>query len=157
MDLRMSDLNGFEATRRLGADEATAAIPVIAVSASAWGEVRQGARDAGCVDFLPKPVKADVLFAKLQRYTGVRFVSPAGEADAALEPVGPLNNQEGRDLAARIREAATIGSVADLDAIADQLSTAGAPGTLGRRIAALTAAFDYDALLRLAASLDQQP
>ena len=31
------------------------------------------------------------------------------------------------------------------------------PGSLGRRIAALTAAFDYDALLRLAASLDQQP
>ena len=38
MDLRMADLNGFEATRQLGADEATAAIPVIAVSASAWDE-----------------------------------------------------------------------------------------------------------------------
>jgi PAS domain S-box-containing protein len=159
MDLRMSDLSGFEATRRLGADEATAAIPVIAVSASAWGEVRQAAREAGCVDFLPKPVKADVLFARLQRYTGARFVSPAGETDAALELIAPLNDRvEVRDLAARIREAAAIGSVADLDAIADELSTAGdAPGTLGRRIAALTAAFDYDALLRLAASLDQQP
>ncbi len=162
MDLRMSDLSGFEATRRLGADEATAAIPVIAVSASAWGEVRQAARDAGCVDFLPKPVKADLLFARLQRYTGVRFVSPVGDTDIALaplDPVGAMNNQEGvRHLAARIREAAAIGSVADLDAIAGELAMAGdAPGTLGRRIAALTAAFDYDALLRLAASLDQQP
>ena len=160
MDLRMSDLSGFEATRRLGADEATAAIPVIAVSASAWGEVRQAARDAGCVDFLPKPVKADVLFARLQRYTGARFVSPAGDAALApLGPIGPLSIDEGaRHLAARIREAAAIGSVADLDAIAEELSTAGdAPGTLGRRIAGLTAAFDYDALLRLAASLDQQP
>ena len=73
--------------------------------------------------------------------------------------MGTLKDQVGvRDLAARIREAAAIGSVADLDAIADELSMAGdAPGTLGRRIAALTAAFDYDALLRLAASLDQQP
>ena len=86
MDLRMGDLNGFEATRRLGADESTAAIPVIAVSASAWGEMRQAARDAGCVDFLPKPVKADVLFAKLQRYTGVRFVSPVGEPETTLPP-----------------------------------------------------------------------
>ena len=34
------------------------------------------AREAGCVDFLPKPVRADVLFARLQRYTRVRFVSP---------------------------------------------------------------------------------
>jgi hypothetical protein len=48
--------------------------------------------------------------------------------------------------------------VADLDAIAEQLSSEGeSPGTLGRRIAALTAAFDYDALLQLAASLEQQP
>ena len=90
----MADLNGFEATRRLGADEATAAIPVIAVSASAWDEVRQAARDAGCVDFLPKPVRADVLFARLQRYTGARFVSPAGETDAALRP--PLGDRRRR-------------------------------------------------------------
>ena len=135
---------------------------MIAVSASAWGEVRQAARDAGCVDFLPKPVKADLLFARLQRYTGVRFVSPVGDTDIALaplDPAGAMNNQEDvRHLAARIREAAAIGSVADLDAIAGELAMAGdAPGTLGRRIAALTAAFDYDALLRLAASLDQQP
>jgi PAS domain S-box-containing protein len=156
MDLRMGDLNGFEATRRLGADESTAAIPVIAVSASAWGEVRQAAREAGCVDFLPKPVKAEVLFAKLQRHTGVRFVSPAGEIEAALPPLAGQGDV--RALAARIREAAAIGSVADLDAIAEELSTSDdGPGTLGRRIASLTAAFDYDALLRLAASLDQQP
>ena len=156
MDLRMADLNGFEATRQLGADEATAAIPVIAVSASAWDEVRQAAREAGCVDFLPKPVRADVLFAKLQRYTGARFVSPSGEKDAAIPPLG--DDVSVRGLAAKIREAAAIGSVADLDAIAEQLSSEGeSPGTLGRRIAALTAAFDYDALLRLAASLEQQP
>ena len=156
MDLRMGDLSGFEATRQLGADEATAAIPVIAVSASAWDEVREAAREAGCVDFLPKPVRADVLFAKLQRYTGARFVSPSAEKDAAIPPLG--DDVSVRGLAARIREAAAIGSVADLDAIAEQLSSEGeSPGTLGRRIAALTAAFDYDALLRLAASLEQQP
>ena len=76
MDLRMADLNGFEATRRLAGDEATAAIPVIAVSASAWDEVRDAAREAGCVDFLPKPVRADVLFARLQRYTARALRQP---------------------------------------------------------------------------------
>ena len=157
MDLRMSDLDGYEATRRLAADPATAAIPVLAVSASAWDEVREAARDAGCVDFLPKPVKAEVLFARLQRYTGVRFISPTVEAD---EPTPVLPADVGtRDLAVRIRDAAAIGSVAELDALAEQLSQAGeVPSRLGRQIAALTAQFDYDALLRLAASLDpQQP
>ncbi len=155
MDLRMSDLSGFEATRRIAADEATTSIPVIAVSASAWAEVRQQAREAGCVDFLPKPVKADVLFARLQRFTGVRFVSPVADPSPPWQPLAP--HIEVRALAARIRDAAAIGSVADLDALAEQLSSAGdGPGSLGRTIAALTAAFDYDALLRLASSLDQQ-
>ena len=159
MDLRMADLSGFEATRRLAADEATAAIPVIAVSASAWGEVRQSARDAGCVDFLPKPVRAEVLFAKLQRYTGVRFVTPAADNDAPAPSFGSLGEDDKvRALAVRLREAAAIGSVADLDAITDELARGGdAHGALGRRVAALTAAFDFDALLRLAESLDDTP
>jgi CheY-like chemotaxis protein len=154
LDLRMSDLSGFDATRRLAADPATASLPVLAVSASAWAEVRQQARDAGCLDFLPKPVKADVLFAKLQRFTGARFVSPAAEPEGPLPALTP--DIGARRLAARIRDAAAIGSVAELDALAEELAAAGeAPGTLGRRIAALTATFDYDALLRLAASLEQ--
>jgi hypothetical protein len=93
-------------------------------------------------------------FAKLQRFTGARFVSPVTDSDLPLPPLS--SDIAARDLAARIREAAAIGSVADLDALAEQLSSAGAgPGTLGHRIASLAAAFDYDALLRLAASLDQ--
>ena len=154
MDLRMTDLSGFEATRRLGADPATAAIPVLAVSASAWAEVRHQAREAGCLDFLPKPVKANVLFAKLQRYTGARFVSPVQDTDVPLPAL--TSDLAGRNLASRIRDAAAIGSVAELDALAEELVAEGeAPGALGQRIAALTATFDYEALLRLAASLDQ--
>jgi CheY-like chemotaxis protein len=127
---------------------------VLAVSASAWAEVRQQARDAGCLDFLPKPVKADVLFAKLQRFTGARFVSLAAKTETPLPRLTP--DIATRDLAARIRDAAAIGSVADLDALAEELSAAGeTPGALGKRIAALTATFDYEALLRLAESLEQ--
>jgi PAS domain S-box-containing protein len=156
MDLRMSDLSGFEATRRIAADPATSTIPVLAVSASAWAEVRQQARDAGCLDFLPKPVKADVLFAKLQRYTGVRFVRPTVDAETALPPLGP--DLAAHELAGRIREAASIGSVAELEALAEQLGSAGnGAGALGRRIASLAAAFDYDALLKLASSLERHP
>jgi PAS domain S-box-containing protein len=151
MDLRMSDLSGFDATRRLAADAATTSIPVIAVSASAWAEVRQQAADAGCVEFLPKPVKADVLFAKLQRFTGAKFVSPAAEPESPL----PALAQRDHTLAARIRDAAAIGNVEALDAIAGELANGGdAPGSIGRRIATLTAAFDYDALLQLADSLE---
>ena len=159
MDLRMDDLSGYEATRRLALDPATASIPVIAVSASAWAEVRESAKQAGCVDFVAKPVKAEVLFAKLQRHAGVRFVSPTEEpAPAIAEIPGKIAATVAtRELAARIRDAATIGNVAALDALAEQLSSGDeASGLLGRHLATLAAAFDYDALLRLAATLEEQ-
>jgi len=103
----------------------------------------------GAVDFLPKPVRAEVLFAKLQRYTGVRFVTPAGDSEAPAASFGSLGEDDKvRALGRRLREAAAIGSVADLDAITDELAKGGdAHGALGRRVAALTAAFDFDALL----------
>ena len=78
MDLKMNDLDGLEATRRLAQDPATATIPVIAVTASAFGDIRQTARDAGCVDYLSKPIRAQSLFAMLQTHLGVRFVSGSG-------------------------------------------------------------------------------
>ena len=69
----MSDLDGLEATRRLARDPVTATIPVIAVTASAFGDIRQTARDAGCVDYLSKPVRAQSLFAMLQTHLGVQI------------------------------------------------------------------------------------
>ena len=159
MDLRMGDLDGFEATRRLAADEATAAIPVIAVSASAWGEVRQAAREAGCVDFLPE----------------------AGQGRGALCEAAALHGRALRQLRRRTAKrrrrrlvrSARIGKVRPRlllrlrEAAADRQRRRSRTrlrtncrrrwrraGALGRRVAALTAAFDFDALLRLAASLD---
>jgi len=59
MDLRLPDLDGAEATRLLGADERTAHIPVIALSALPAAKVEPWFRDAGFVAYLEKPI--DVL------------------------------------------------------------------------------------------------
>ena len=155
MDLRMSDLDGFEACRRIKADDATAAIPVIAVTASAFGDTRQAAREAGCTDYLPKPVRAEALFAALQTHLGAQFVP----ATVAPPPSGPstVASPTGSDLARRLLEAVAIGSVTDLDALADELLT-GSDGnlSLGRRIARLVAAFDFDGLRTLAGELSEE-
>ena len=116
MDIRMSDLDGLEATRRLQRDPATAQIPVIAVTATAFGDTRQAALDAGCVDYLPKPIRAESLFAALQSHLGVRFVTgvePARHAELELsDPARYLG------IARRLREAVTIGDVSDLEGLA---------------------------------------
>jgi|SRR5579883_143190 len=66
MDLGLPDLDGWEATRRIKADAATAAIPIIVLSAHASTEAREKAFAAGSEDFETKPVNWDVLFKKIE-------------------------------------------------------------------------------------------
>ena len=66
MDVVMPGMNGFQATRRLSRNPATAKIPVVIVSAKSqetdriWG-LRQGASQ-----YLVKPVEADELVAAVE-------------------------------------------------------------------------------------------
>ena len=66
MDLGMPDVDGWEATRRLKKDPATARIPVLALSAHATTAARENALAAGCDDFETKPVDWDALFRKIE-------------------------------------------------------------------------------------------
>ena len=67
MDLGMPDMDGWECTKRLKADDATAAIPVIALTAHAMLGDRQKALDAGCDDFDTKPIDFAGLLEKMNR------------------------------------------------------------------------------------------
>ena len=67
MDLTMPRLNGTQAMERLRAAAATAAVPVIAVSASAGAEEREAAMQAGAAGFLAKPVDQAELLGTLGR------------------------------------------------------------------------------------------
>lgn len=59
MDIKMPGMNGIEATRAIRAfDTAT---PIIAVTANAFDSDREEALEAGCTDFLPKPVRMERL------------------------------------------------------------------------------------------------
>jgi PAS domain S-box-containing protein len=70
MDLRMPDLDGYEATRRIRSlpHEKFARLPIFAVSASTrMGEQHQ-LDSAGFSGFVGKPISPDILFAKIARY-----------------------------------------------------------------------------------------
>ena len=56
MDLRLPDLDGAEAARRLARDERTARIPVIALSAQPAAEADDWCREAGFVAYIEKPI-----------------------------------------------------------------------------------------------------
>jgi len=70
MDLSLPRMDGWEATRRLKADAATAQIPLIVLSAHAMNGDEDRARAAGCDDFLTKPIDETVLFQTIARHLG---------------------------------------------------------------------------------------
>jgi two-component system, cell cycle response regulator DivK len=67
MDLTMPLVDGLEATRMLKADPATAAIPIIALTAHAEREDRAAAETAGCVSFLAKPAAPNTVAGEVRR------------------------------------------------------------------------------------------
>ena len=68
MDLRLPDLDGSEAARRLAADQATAQIPVVALSALPVEEAADWFRDAGFAGYIEKPIDVLELPEQVRRH-----------------------------------------------------------------------------------------
>jgi len=66
MDLSLPVIDGWEATRRIKAADATKAIPIIALTAHAMVGSEQQALEAGCNDFDTKPVDLPRLLGKIE-------------------------------------------------------------------------------------------
>jgi CheY-like chemotaxis protein len=56
MDVQLPGLDGLSFTRTLKADPSTAQIPIVALSAYALSSDVQRALDAGCADYILKPI-----------------------------------------------------------------------------------------------------
>jgi two-component system, cell cycle response regulator DivK len=66
MDMHLPVIDGWEATRRLKENEATSAIPVIALTADAMSGDREKALESGCDDYETKPVMFQQLLDKIE-------------------------------------------------------------------------------------------
>ena len=85
MDLGLPDIDGWEATRRIKADPATAAIPVVVLSAHATTDGRDKAFAAGCEEFETKPVNWEAPFKKIEEVLA-REGKSGGQPGAAGAP-----------------------------------------------------------------------
>jgi CheY-like chemotaxis protein len=68
MDLSLPLVNGWEATRRIKAQDDLRHIPIIALSAHAMTGDAERALECGCDDYLSKPLDEELLFQKLARF-----------------------------------------------------------------------------------------
>ena len=68
MDIQLPLLDGYEATRRIKAQSALSAIPIIAVTSYALSGDEDKARAAGCEGYVTKPFSSRELLAKIREY-----------------------------------------------------------------------------------------
>lgn len=66
MDLRMPWMDGIETTITIKKDYPN--IPIIALTAYTSTEDKEQAREAGCDDFIAKPVKKEIIFDAIRKY-----------------------------------------------------------------------------------------
>ena len=68
MDIKMPVMDGLEATKKI--KEAHPDLPIVALTANAFDSDRQLAFDAGCNDFLSKPVSSEACLKTIRKFTG---------------------------------------------------------------------------------------
>ena len=74
MDVSIPIIDGWEATKILKADPATAKIHIVALTAHAMAADRAKATEVGCDGYLAKPVEPRRVIEEVQR-----FVGPSGQ------------------------------------------------------------------------------
>jgi CheY-like chemotaxis protein len=70
MDIRLPDVDGYELTAQLRREGVI--IPIIAQTAFVLPDDRHKALNCGCNDYLPKPLRKEVLWDTLNKYLNIR-------------------------------------------------------------------------------------
>lgn len=81
MDVQLPGMTGYEVTRQLKANPATAAIPVIALTAQAMRGEEARAREAGCAAYVTKPLDTQTFREIMRRFLLSSGASPERKRD----------------------------------------------------------------------------
>jgi CheY-like chemotaxis protein len=152
MDLRMPDIDGLEAIRRLRTAGSTAAI--VAVTASGLARAESDARDVGVDAFVRKPYREADLLETIGELLGVRY---SADASQALTDAGAAARDETSTvfpgamdglpavLVDQLRAAALQGRAKRLEQLADEAGAYSQAAAAAIRVFAVD--FRYDALV----------
>ena len=70
LDISLPEMDGYEVTRAVRSDAAIAETPIIAVTAHAMAGDEEKALEAGCNDYLTKPIDEEELWSKVEKLIG---------------------------------------------------------------------------------------
>ncbi|MCY7321553.1 MAG: response regulator [Phormidesmis sp. CAN_BIN36] len=112
-DLVMPVMTGTELTQTLRANQDLQNVVIIASSASVFNFDRQKSHEAGCNDFLPKPLQTEELFHQLQHHLGISWIyekETANQQSKSAETTTPSVVPPRNELKA-LYDAARIGNI----------------------------------------------
>jgi signal transduction histidine kinase/AmiR/NasT family two-component response regulator len=89
MDMNMPNMNGYEATKTLRANDVRT--PVIALTANAMKGDEEKCIKAGCDDYLAKPINQNKLVETIRKYLAVKCRDVSGHIDPVKSQVDELN------------------------------------------------------------------
>lgn len=114
-NLIMPVMNGFEMTQHLRRLPECQDTLVIASSASVFEIDRQKSREAGCDDFIPKPIQSEELLEKIQNCLGVVWITESSDASTRKDSeVGEIMPPPATELVS-LYQAAQIGDIAGIE------------------------------------------
>ena len=155
LDMRLPEIDGPEAARRIVEEYGTSSVKIVATSASALAHERDEYLKAGCDDFVAKPFRAERIYDCLRHLLGVEFVYQAVEEDAApMETIDLRQVTLPEDLAQRLSVAAELHSATVLKAClleVEQLGPAGA--RLAQHLRGFLASYDMETIQRILAQI----
>jgi two-component system cell cycle response regulator len=86
MDVQLPGMDGLELTRRLKADDRTREICIVALTAYAMKGDAQRARDAGCDDYITKPIDTRTFPGVVKTHLRRRVAAIRGTTEKEVEP-----------------------------------------------------------------------
>jgi two-component system, chemotaxis family, CheB/CheR fusion protein len=117
LDIVMPGINGWEVTRQLRQSPVTKKIKIIATSASNLPEDRSRCMEAGCDDFIDKPIQFSRLLDLLERNLELNWIEPTNQ-----EPIVSFGLPDRSNLQA-LSDLALQGNIRGILAILDTLES----------------------------------
>jgi signal transduction histidine kinase/CheY-like chemotaxis protein len=158
MDMRLPEMDGLEATRRLVAEFAGSGLKIVATSASVLEHERERYAQAGCDEFVAKPFRAERIYASLEHLLGAKFEYrelPPSNAGATIDLTRVTLPE---DLAARLTMAAELHSATVMKNCLREVEQLGAPGQrLAEHLREFLASYDMETIQKIVAQLPVEP
>jgi len=155
LDIRMPEMDGPEAARRIWDALGRDALKMVAVSASTLEHEAREYFELGFDDFVPKPFRAEQIYGCLARHLGVEF--EYGEEPVAATGEAPLDLSGltlPEDLHIRLLEASELYSVTELEGYFSEMEELGGEfQKLVGHLRALRRNHDIEAILEIVQNL----